>query len=285
MRLALLICLGIAMMCPPTIAEVAISEEVVEIPVTVTSWSGHDFQHSITVTIFRDKEKALSPFLILNHGRAVREADRRKMGRSRYLENSRYFVSKGFAVFVPTRVGYGITGGDDVEYSGDCLAKDYRPAYEVAARQSMKVIAYLRDLPYIDATRGIVVGQSFGGMTAIALAAKNLPGVVAAINFAGGGGGDPVNSPGRPCRPDRVAELYSIYGATSRIPTLWLYSENDRYFGIENPHLWFKGFVQIGGIGSFVQLPPYKNDGHPSFTGNTEAWRPAVDEFLRTLGF
>ena len=188
------------------------------------------------------------------------------MGRQRYGDNSRYFVEKGFAVFVPTRIGYGVTGGDDVEYSGACNARNYPPAYEAAAQQSLKVLEHLRTLAYVDAQRGLLVGQSFGGATSLALAAGNPPGVLAAVNFAGGGGGNPTARPGDPCRADLLRKLFAGYGATARIPTLWLYSENDKYFGREHPQEWFKAFVAAGGKGEFVQLPAHGEDGHPSFT-------------------
>ena len=38
-------------------------------------------------------------------------------------------------------------------------------------------------------------------------------------------------------------------------------------------------FVAAGGKGRFVQLPPYKQDGHPSFTGQPAAWRPSFEAF------
>ena len=126
------------------------------------------------------------------------------------------------------------------------------------------------------------MGQSFGGTTAIALAAKSIPGVLAAVNFAGGGGGRPDTHPEQPCGADRMTDLFASYGTTARIPTLWLYSENDKYWGPTIPRNWLKAFTDRGGRGQFVQLPSYKSDGHPSFTGNRDAWKPAFEEFLAT---
>lgn len=266
-------------------ARAALVEEIVELPVTVTSIFGRTVERPITVTVFRDDARAAAPFLLLNHGRPASEADFVKMGRVRYSDNAQYFVERGFAVFVPTRLGYGVSGGDDVEYSGSCSGKRYPPVYEAAARQSVAVIDYARALPYVDARRGIVVGQSFGGATAVALAAKNPPGVTAAINFAGGGGGNPATRPGQPCRDDLLAELFAGYGETARIPTLWLYSENDKFFGIEHPRRWFEGFVGHGGRGEFVLLPPFGDDGHASFSRNPSAWRAKVEQFLAVQGF
>ena len=260
-------------------------EEVIELPVTVANMRGQSVSRAIKVTIFRDDAAASSPFLVLNHGRPAKFEDFAKLGRVRYSENSRYFVARGFAVFVPTRIGYGATGGEDVEYSGACSARKYPPVYEAAAQQTIKVMEHARTLPYVDSARGIVLGQSFGGATAIAVAAKNVPGVLAAVNFAGGGGGNPTGRPQNPCRPDLLTQLFAGYGATARIPTYWLYSENDQYFGNEHPQHWFKAYLAAGGRGEFVQLPPYGEDGHGSFSKNPAAWRPAFEDFLRRNGF
>lgn len=265
-----------------TEANAKIVQETVEVPVGVVDPRGKAINHRIKVTILRDDSKARSPFMILNHGRSGKEAVRARTRVDPYLANARYFVSKGFAVFMPVRVGYGESGGPDVEYSGSCAAKSYAPAYEAAAAQSLNVIAYARAQPYIDPGHGIIAGQSYGGTTAIALAAKSIPGVRAAVNFAAGGGGRPDTHPGQPCGVDRLTALFASYGLSARIPTLWFYSENDRFWGKELPRTWYQAFVDRGGVGRFVQLPSYKQDGHPIFTGNPAAWRPHFEEFLQS---
>jgi dienelactone hydrolase len=262
-----------------------IVEEVIELPVTVVNMRGQSVSRAIKLTIFRDDAAARSPFLVLNHGRPAKAEDFVKMGRQRFPDNSKYFVARGFVVLVPTRIGYGVTGGEDVEDSGACQAKNYPPVYEAAAQQTLQVLVYASTLSYVDTARGLVLGQSFGGATAIAVAAKNVPGVIAAVNFAGGGGGNPATRPADPCRPDQLRKLFASYGATARMPTLWLYSENDMYFGKELPQRWFKAFQAAGGRGEFVQLPPHGDDGHGSFTRNPAAWRPAFEDFLRKNGF
>jgi len=259
-------------------------EEVTDLTVTAANARGQSVTHSIKLTIFRDDAVPRAPFLVLNHGRPAKAEDFVKMGRQRYSDNSKYFVTRGFVVLVPTRIGYGITGGEDVENSGGCQAKNYAPVYEAAAQQTLQVLEHARTLPYVDTERGLVLGQSFGGATAIAVAAKNVPGVVAAVNFAGGGGGNPVSRPADPCRPDQLRRLFESLGATARTPTLWLYSENDKYFGKEYPQEWFKAFISAGGRGEFVQLPPHGEDGHAIFSRNPSTWRPVFEDFLRRNG-
>ena len=151
-----------------------IIQELIELPVDVSDFRGQVVTHRIKLTIIRDDAKVRSPFLILNHGRgATREINAARNVAS-FRTNARYFVSKGFTVFMPLRVGYGETGGPDVEFSGKCDARNFAPAYEAAVVQTIKVIEYAKALPYIDSSSGIVVGQSFGGTTAIAIAAKSI---------------------------------------------------------------------------------------------------------------
>ena len=266
-------------------AEAALVEQVFEVPVTVKSIYDQVYTHNIQVTSWRDDSREKAPFLILNHGRPATAANFAKMGRQRYPENSQYFVSLGFVVFIPTRVGYGAIGGEDVEYSGNCQGKIYEPVFRAAATQILAVLEHAKTLPYVDVSRGLVVGQSFGGAAAIAVASMNPSGVVGAVNFAGGSGGDPANRPENPCRPDLLQKVFAAYGKTARVPMLWLYSENDRYWGKLLPKKWFDAFVSAGGQATLVPLPPYKDDGHPSFTGNRAAWTVAFEEFLKKAGF
>ncbi len=263
-------------------AQAKVVVEVIDLPVTVTDIRGQAINHTIKLTVLRDDARAHSPFLILNHGRSASRDGMAATSVSRYFQNARYFVSQGYAVFMPLRVGYGETGGPDVEYSGRCDTRNFRPVYEAAAAQTLAAIAYAKAQPYIDAQDGLVAGQSFGGATAVAIAAKNVAGVRAAVNFAGGGGGRPMTHPEQPCSAERMTALFASYGATARIPTLWLYSSNDKYWGPELPQTWHKAFVDSGGTARFVALPPYREDGHPTFTGNPEAWKPAFEDFLRS---
>lgn len=193
-----------------------------DVPVQVKTIFGQVVSQPIKVTVFRDDQRERAPYLILNHGRPASEAEFAAMKRVRYADNARYFVSLGFAVFVPTRVGYGESGGVDVEYSGRCDSRSYAPVYAAAADQTVAVVQAAAALPCVDPGKGLLVGQSFGGMTTIALAARDLPGLAGAVNFAGGGGGDPVGHPENPCSPHRLKSLYGEYGAQNKVPTLWL---------------------------------------------------------------
>jgi len=264
-------------------AHAAVVEETIQLPIQTRDIYQQAHQHTITVTIWRETDRAKLPFMVLNHGRAGTPEGRAKVGRARYPDASRYFVSKGFAVFIPTRTGYGVTGGPDVEFSGPCARRSFPEAFEAGVAQALAVVDYAKSQPYVDRSRGLIAGQSVGGAITVALASKNVAGVVGAINFAGGAGGDPQGHPENPCSESALRRTFGAYGQTSRVPAMWLYSENDRYWGPDHPRAWHKTFTSSGGVAEFVQLPAFKTDGHASFTGNFDAWKPAVDKFLASI--
>jgi dienelactone hydrolase len=270
----------------PLTAQAKLHEEVIEVPVTVQDLYGRSLTHPVTVTVFSDDANPRpAPVLVLNHGRAVEPHDRAALGRARYSDASRFFVRNGFIVAVPTRIGYGVTGGTDVEDGGLCDRRRYAPGYLAAAQQTLAVLAAVRQRPDAAADRAVIAGQSYGGMTALTVASLEPPGVQAAINFAGGGGGNPKERPQRPCATPQLERLFADYGARAKIPTLWIYAENDMYFGPDYPRQWHAAFAKAGGNAEFVQFPPFGDDGHALFTRAPATWQPRVLEFLRTKGF
>ena len=267
----------------------ALKEEQFFLPVSVTSSyfsSTKTLTHTMVLTVFsEDANPKPAPILVFNHGRAPLASDRANFGRSRYSKTAQFFVERGFIVALPTRIGYGVTGGEDIEDTGACAHKDYPPGSNVGAEQTLAALAFVRQRPDAVQDRAVVVGQSFGGAIAVALASRNPIGVTAAINFAGGGGGNPLTSPKRPCMPQALEKMFADYGKTARVPMLWIYTENDMFFGAEYPRQWHQAFVEQGGKAQFVQFPPKGEDGHSLFTRFPEVWQPVVGEFLDRMGF
>ena len=261
-------------------------EEQLDVPVQVTDAYNKHIAQSIKVTLFADDAlPGPKPVIVINHGRAVDAAERAALGRARYPEAARWFARQGFIVALPTRIGYGVSGGEDVEDAGACNRKNYPPGYAAAAQQTLAVLDAVRLRSDARQDRSVVLGQSYGGATSVAVAALNPPGVVATINFAGGGGGNPKTQPGQPCGPHLLKRMFGAYGATARVPVLWIYTENDLYFGPTHPRSWFDAYREAGGNGEFVQMPPHGEDGHSLFLRFAPAWQPVVATFLRAQGF
>lgn len=79
--------------------------------------------------------------------------------------------------------------------------------------------------------------------------------------------------------------MFADYGKTARVPMLWVYTENDLYWGSELPKEWFSSYKANGGVGEFVLFPPNGKDGHSLFSRAPDVWRPRVAEFLNANGF
>ena len=52
------------------------------------------------------------------------------------------------------------------------------------------------------------------------------------------------------------------FGQQSRLPTLWVYAENDKYFGPALAKRMHSAFVSAGGAAELVIAPPFGKDGH-----------------------
>lgn len=277
--------------CLPVIAGMGsarawVVEDSMKVPVTVATAHGKEVKREIYVALFHENSAPEPrPLLVLNHGRSYNAAERAKLNVKSYADAARWLAGFGFLVAVPVRIGYGLTGGEDVEDSGNCKRKNYPPVYKAAAIQTLAVLDALRKRPGTAQDRAVVMGQSFGGTTAITVAAMNPSGVQGAINFAGGGGGNPETQPQNPCAQPALKRLFGGYGMTAHIPTLWIYSENDQYFGPKLPREWFEAFKGSGGVGEYVLFPPLGSNGHLLFSRGPELWRPRVREFLLGIGY
>jgi dienelactone hydrolase len=271
----------------PALARALVVLEDIRVPVKVADIYGKAVEQEISVGLFHEsKSPTPRPLLVLNHGRSATLAGNSKVSVKDYAAAARWLAGFGFIVAMPVRVGYGITGGPDVEYSGSCGTRNFPPVYQAAADQTLAVLAELRKREDAAKDRAVVMGQSFGGATAITLASMNPQDVQGAVNFAGGGGGRPDTHPHNPCSPGRLKDMFEGYGKSARMPTLWLYSENDAYWGPKLPVEWFEAFKAAGGKGEFFALPPVSdNEGHRAFSRASQHWRPRVLEFLGSLGY
>lgn len=260
-------------------------EDLVRISVTVSDMYGRRETRAMPITIFRPAGEGRHPLVVFNHGRAV-DSKRATQGRARAEHTARYFVNKGFVVLVPTRVGYWETYGDfDPEASGPCNAKRFAPMSDAAADQVLATVEHAATLPYVDTTRWLVVGQSVGGLTSIATVARQPAGLLGGINFAGGSGGNPDTRPGDPCGAQALGQYWGSLAKPTAPPMLWLYWQNDLYWGENTPRQWHQAWRTGGGQAEFHSLPPISGDGHAGQDRDMDHWLPLVDAFLGRLGF
>lgn len=260
-------------------------EEIVRVDVTVKDLYNKQETKPVPITIYRPKGDGPFPLVVFNHGRAVTDK-RAAQGRSRPEHLARYFVEKGFVVFAPTRIGYWETyGGFDPEDSGNCSNMRVEPMSTVASDQVLASVEYARTLPYIDASRWIVAGQSVGGLTTVATVGRNPKGLIGGINFAGGTGGNPDRTPGNPCGVAQIASYWGTIAKSSTVSMLWLYWQNDKFWGEKHPKNWHEKWLDNGGRAEFTMFPAVGEDGHGGLNTDMNSWLPVVDAYLNKLGF
>ena len=165
---------------------------------------------------------------------------------------------------------------------GSCDNPNFRDAGRAVALIDKWIIEYMTDQKLIVPDNIIVVGQSAGGWAAIALSSENLPGVRAIVAFAAGRGGRVGGKPNNNCAPDRLVTATSEFGRAARTPMLWIYIENDTFFGPELSRRMHEAYTKAGGTAEYHLLPPFGNEGHflVSSPDGLPLWTPLVGAFL-----
>lgn len=231
------------------------------------------------------------PLAIMNHGVALDPVQRGFFPPVEFRDAAMWFARQGYMVVAPSGPGYGAAALDVPEAGlftvffsaiGKCSNPNFRDAGLAAAQLNLWIIEYANTLKRIVPGRAIVIGQSAGGWGSIALSSVNPPSVRAMITFAAGRGGRVDGKPNNNCAPDQLVDATGAFGRTSRVPMLWLYIENDTFFGPELSKRMHTAFTAGGGNAEYHLFPPHGSDGH-FFIGAADAvpiWSPLVRAFL-----
>ncbi len=258
---------------------VAAQEQIVKLP-------GPDGS-TLVARVMQPPGEARRPLVVINHGSPADGSQRARMEPPRFTALSSWFLARGYVVALPLRRGYGEAGGAWVEGYGSCSNPDYYSAGLQSAADVQATIDFMRTQPYVAADRSIVVGQSAGGWATVALSSKNPPGVAGMINFAGGRGGHqklPGGGIGN-CTPEALVQAAAKYGATARVPMLWIYTENDSFFEPALAKRMAAAYDASGGKATFRPVGAFGRDGHSLAGSDSGApiWQPLVQSFLATL--
>lgn len=265
--------------------------ELVKITVPGMGTFGSDA--AMVTHVFKPAGAGPYPVLLFSHGRAGDVATRSKMTNPLALGHVRFWLNKGYAVVAPVRPGYGDTGGLDSEgagggytATGECRGQPEPGRTAKAAMRSTTVaLDWIRSQPWAMANKILLQGQSVGGLTTVAMCATNPSGVMGCINFAGGMGGNPELAPGRMCFPQVTTALMSEFGQTTKLPNIWLYAENDLFWGAEPPRQWHAAFAQGGSQTVFIQTPAVAPDGHQLLLRGGKLWSDPLNAWLSKNGF
>jgi len=245
------------------------------------------------VLVYLPAGKGPFPVLVFSHGRAGSAHERQRLQHPLGRSQLEYWLGKGFAIVAAIRPGYGSTGGGDPEYHashfsqpGQCEGNpDYSTVAAAGSKAVLASIDWVRQQTWAAGQPIVLEGQSVGGLLTVAVAATHPSGVIGYINFAGGAGGNPEKSPGQSCEPEKLTELYAALGRQTTLPNVWIYAQNDQYWGPEQPLLWHKAFAAGGSTTRFIHAAAVADgDGHGLSRHEADLWSGYLDEFLQSLG-
>jgi dienelactone hydrolase len=239
-----------------------------------------DASRPMLTTVFRPQGEQPRPLLVLNHGSPV--SGREQMPRQRFSTASAWFVKQGYVVVVPLRRGYGETGGRWNEGYGSCDVGDYYGAGVEAAKDVDAAVQFMRKQPFVLPDKTLIVGQSAGGWATVAYSAQNPAGVPVMVNFAGGRGGRNQDLPNNNCAPRKLIEAAGKFGRTARVPTLWVFTQNDTLFDPKLSQGMADAYKAAGGNADYRLLPAFGKDGHSLFgaADGPAVWSPLVQNFI-----
>jgi dienelactone hydrolase len=245
------------------------NEHIVLIP------AGPEHQAMMETTVFQPNGPGPFPLLIVNHGKDPGRPNLQP--RDRFYHMATEFVKRGYAVMVPMRQGFANSTGRYRDYGCDMTANGYNQANDI-----LDALDYARAQPWVNADQIVVAGQSYGGLATIALGTRELPGVRGLINFAGGLRDDTDRCAWR----SSLVAAFTEYGAKSKIPSLWMYGENDSLFGPDLAARMHNAYLQAGGHGSLVEYPAFKRDAHGMLASRDgyKVWLGDTEKFLQQVG-
>jgi dienelactone hydrolase len=216
-----------------------------------------------------------APLAIFSHGSDV---GRNQLRTWSFSTEAHWLRDNGFAVLALMRRGRGrsegINGEEDFgrEHDGGLIDVSSGVAQAVADLES--AIAHGRQLPGVRPGPVLLAGQSRGGFLSMHYAGLKPGEVMGVVNFSGGW------YPYGPVTTPYYANAGR--GGAGKVPQLWLYADNDRFYEEALIREYDRAFTGAGGRARFELLHGVPGDGH-LLRLYPDRWRRIGDEFLASL--
>lgn len=236
------------------------------------------------LALFRPVHDGPHPLLVFHHGSTGRGENPASFPRLwTPTEAAELFARNGWLVAVPQRRGRGGSSGrydegfgfDRRGYSNEPSVA--RAGYERAMADAMAATDWLHGRTEVDSGRWMLGGQSRGGILAVGQAARQpQPGLLGVLNFVGGWLGESYDQYGL------NAALFAEAGR-GQAPALFLYADQDPFYGLAFSRRNFEAFAAAGGRGrmeTFETAAP--GTGH-ALISRPDQWQSTVSMFLREV--
>lgn len=237
-------------------------------------------EYRLEAKLFRPKNTEKHPLIVFSHGRNGKNPPRDSTMVNWYDALCLRLASEGYVVVYVVRRGYGNSEGKDSELLDTAVqcgleaAKDYQAAVE-----------YWSGNEFVLPGKVVLMGQSQGGWSVLACASVPIEGVVGVVNISGGtnylsmGSGSVTAA----VQDHWVAGCGEL-GVTARVPSLWIYSENDKAISGPTAERMFMAYIKAGAKANMLMLPPFGSDGH-GIVMSPNLFMGSIMEFFSAIGF
>jgi pimeloyl-ACP methyl ester carboxylesterase len=220
------------------------------------------------------------PVAFFNHGRPpvrVMALDQ-NLSRDPGINAIADIARRGWLVVAINRRGYGSSDGPS-QSDAPCAADTFLSWMNADADDIEASIGIVTQRTDADPARMIVIGESAGGAAALALGARQIPGLAAVIDLAGG-----EHLSGCAAINDAVPADFRTLGARSHVPNLWVFAKNDLNHPLDQIEVMRAAFTASGADLKLVLLDPIGEDGHTGLGSNAgrARWLAELDIFLRS---
>lgn len=248
-------------------------EATVPLPVTI---GGNTLRLETFLVKKSDAQGRLPIAILTNGGVTTATAGTEKPGLG-YAAVARDLARRGWLAAVVLRRGFGRSEGAKPA-PVDCSPSALKDWASAAADDLLAAMETLAKRPDADPSKVMVICAVNAGLAAVALSARNPPGLVAAISIAGG-----LQAESGCKMNDILVDAYKDYGATSKVPNLWMYSAKDTVFDPALTDRMHGAFLDGGSDVKFVMFRHTVNVGTSVFTEARRQWMVQMDAFLRAL--
>ncbi len=216
------------------------------------------------------------PVALITHGKSASLTDMLESKAADYAGSARDLARRGWLSVVVMRRGFGQSDGP-MPVDMTCDTGSFASRFAADADDLQGAMDIIVKRPDADPDRAIAIGVSAGGAAAMAYASRNPKNLRGVINVSGG-----LAMPACP-KEDVLVNAFKEFGATSRVPTLWVYAKNDSLFAPAVVERMQSSYLDGGGDVKLVMFDKHGDDGHSLFidASGRLKWLMEMDGFLR----
>lgn len=219
------------------------------------------------------------PVALFLHGKDFVNSDMERVRPAGSARQARDLAERGWMVVAFTRRGFGRSDGPFPALA-NCNTLKLAEQFDADADETLAVLDLVRQRPDADGERVLVLGVSAGGGAALAVAARNPPGVKAIVNISGGLNLSTCGDKGNAA----LVEATKAFSARTRLPQLWIYADNDNLFPLQLVNQMHEAALGAGGNIRRMSIEKLEPNGHNVFASNAgrRTWLSELDKSLRS---